>query len=96
MKIKIDCANAFIFFVAIVLIACGDFYAKKYYPLANSTTYKNIIGAFSIIGFFVLSVLLLIGLIIKEWWQKKYPPKTNSTDSEVIDNNPPKDGNITE
>ncbi len=95
-KIKIDRFNLYVFASGVILVGLGNIYAKKYYPLADSTKYKNIIGAFLICGGFIQISILLTALAAKKWWQKKYPPKTNSTDSEVIDNNPPKDGNITE
>jgi len=65
------------------LTGLGDFYVKKYRPLANSTTYKNIIGEFLLGGACIQIGLFLTLATVNNWWHKRYPPRPESTDSPV-------------
>ncbi len=96
MKNRISAFDALCIITLVSFAVIGHFYTEKYYPQASPSKKIIISNKFTILGMLVLIIVMFIGLFIKKWWQKKYPPKTNSTDSEVIDNNPPKDGNITE
>ncbi len=80
----------------ITFVLIGHFYVEKHFALSNPSIKIIKSKPFEIIGMLLMIACIFFGFLIQEWWQKKYPPKTNSTDSEVIDNNPPKDGNITE
>ena len=90
MKNKFNIVQIFGLAVVFFFGLIGHLYVEKYYHLSNPSIKIIKAKPFEILGMFLMLVCIFFGLLIQEWWHKRYPPRPESTDSS--DGAPPSPG----
>ena len=90
MKNRLSVFDALCVITLVSFSVIAHFYAEKNYHLSDPSIKIIKSKPIEILGMFLMIVCIFFGLLIQEWWHKRYPPRPKSTDSP--DGAPPSHG----